>query len=57
MRARSAHNEPFARFLQRLGARATSEEIAMPRRFSEAAGFLLGFAVALWLLLPLVATQ
>ena len=57
MRARGAHNEPFARFLQRLGARATSEEIAMPRRFSEAAGFLLGFAVALWLLLPLVATQ
>jgi hypothetical protein len=27
----------------------------MPRNFSEGAGFLIGFATALWLLLPLVS--
>ena len=32
-------------------------EVPMPKNFKEAAGFLLGFAIAGWLLLPLVGVR
>jgi hypothetical protein len=35
--------------------RFTAREMMMPKNFKEAAGFLLGLVIAVWLLLPLVA--